>query len=264
MRSIVSKAMLAFGVLSSVYSYAWGLTGHRVIAEIAENNLKGKTKRQIKKLLGEEKLAYWANWPDFIKSEPTGKWKEASKWHFVNVDPQTDYKGFAAALTSQKEPNLYNQLERLVNVLKDKNAAQEDRKNALVFIIHMMGDMAQPMHTGRAEDLGGNKIDVNYFGQKTNLHSLWDGKLVDSQKYSYTEYANLLNIKTKKEREEIQKGDLTTWMYDSHLIANKIYAQTPAGSNLSYDYQYQFNDTLERQLLYGGLRLAQLLNDTFK
>lgn len=264
MRSIISKAFLALGICSSVYSYAWGLTGHRVVAEIAQKHLTSKSKRQIKKLLGNDQLAYWANWPDFIKSEPTGKWKEASKWHFVNVDPKADYQTFVAALTSQKEANLYNQLQRLITVVKDKNASQEDRKNALVFIVHMMGDMVQPMHTGRAGDLGGNKIEVTYFGQKTNLHSVWDGKLIDSQKYSYTEYANLLDNKSRKERKEIQKGNITTWLYDSHQIANQIYEQTPAGSNLSYEYQYKFNHVVERQLLYGGLRLAKLLNDTFK
>jgi hypothetical protein len=94
-----------------------------------------------------------------------------------------------------------------------------------------MGDLAQPLHVGRAEDLGGNKINVTYFGDKTNLHSVWDGKLVDSQKYSYTEYSKLLDIKSKEEVAQIQSGTLEDWLYDSHKIANKIYAQTPMVQN---------------------------------
>jgi len=263
MRALISKSVFVFGLFSFVYSYAWGLTGHRVIAEIAENHLCGKTKREIKKLFGKEKMAYWANWPDFIKSDTTGVWKEASAWHYINIDPQPDFKTFDAELKKQAGPNLYTQIEVLSQKLKNKDLPEQERKTALIFLIHLMGDLAQPMHTGRAGDLGGNKIEVTYFGGKSNLHSVWDGKLIDSQKYSYTEYAKLLDIKTRKEVKAIQSGTLENWLYDSHKIANKIYSQTPNGSELGYDYQYKFNDTVERQLLYGGLRLAKLLNDIF-
>lgn len=260
---MIKKLVFLGFVISSVYSYAWGLTGHRIIAEIAENHLCGKTRREVKKLFGKEKMAYWANWPDFIKSDTTGIWKEASAWHYVNVDPQTDFKSFEIKLKEQAGPNIYSQIKVLSEKVKDKNNSEKDRKASLIFLIHLMGDLVQPMHTGRAEDLGGNKIEVTYFGEKTNLHSVWDGKLIDSQKYSYTEYAKLLDIKPKKEVKEIQMGTLEDWLYDSHKIANKVYSQTPAGSKLGYDYQYKFNETVERQLLYGGLRLAKLLNDIF-
>ena len=82
-------------------------------------------------------------------------------------------------------------------------------------------------------------------------------------RYSYTEYAKLLDIKSNNEVKQIQTGTLEDWLYDSHKIANKIYAQTPNDSKLAYDYQYKFNETMERQLLYGGLRLAKMLNDLF-
>ena len=263
MKSIYSKILILAFISSSLYSYAWGLTGHRVIADIAENHLSRKAKREIKKIMGKERLAYWANWPDFIKSDTTGVWKQASSWHYVNIDPQTDFKNFDQNLKLQAGPSLYTQVNTLSSQIKDKNTSEKDRKIALIFLIHIMGDLAQPLHVGRAEDLGGNKINVTYFGDKTNLHSVWDGKLVDSQKYSYTEYSKLLDIKSKEEVAQIQSGTLEDWLYDSHKIANKIYAQTPNDSKLSYDYQYKFNDTLERQLLYGGLRLAKLLNELF-
>ncbi|KUJ53096.1 S1/P1 nuclease [Chryseobacterium sp. JAH] len=263
MKSIYSKMLLLLMISSSVYSFAWGLTGHRVIAEIAENHLSGKARREIRKMMGQERLAYWANWPDFIKSDTTGVWKQTSVWHYVNIDPQTDFTSFEKNLKAQAGPSLYSQIKTLSTQIKDEKTSEKDRKIALIFLIHMMGDLSQPMHTGKSEDLGGNKINVTYFGEKTNLHSVWDGKLVDSQKYSYTEYAKLLDIKTKDEVKQIQSGTLENWLYDSHQIANKIYAQTPNDSKLAYDYQYKFNDTMERQLLYGGLRLAKVLNDLF-
>ena len=264
MKRITSKLVLMGGVFASLNMFAWGLTGHRVIAEIAENHFNGKTRREIKKLFGQEKMAYWANWPDFIKSDKTGKWKEASSWHYVNVDPKTTFEEFHKALEESAGPNLYRQINLLADQVRNENLSSQERKTAVVFLVHILGDSVQPMHTGRAADLGGNKIELTYFGQTTNLHSLWDGKLIDSQKYTYTEYANLLDIKTKKEVKEIQKGNLEEWLFDSHKIANKVYEATPAGSKLSYDYQYQFNDTVERQLLYGGLRLAKFMNEVFK
>ncbi len=261
MKQVYSKLVLLIGLATSLYSYAWGLTGHRVIAEIAENHLKGKAKRELKKIMGKERLAYWANWPDFIKSDTTGVWKETSAWHYVNIDPQSDFKSFEEKLKAQAGPNLYTQIKVLSAQIKNPNTTEKDKKIALIFLIHLMGDLAQPMHTGRAEDLGGNKINLTFFGDKSNLHSIWDGKLVDSQKYSYTEYARLLDIKAKGEVTQIQSGTLEDWLYDSHKIANKIYSQTPADSKLMYDYEYKFKDTMERQLLYGGLRLAKLLNE---
>jgi hypothetical protein len=108
----------------------------------------------------------------------------------------------------QAGPSLYTQVNTLSSQIKDEKTSAKDRKIALIFLIHIMGDLAQPLHVGRAEDLGGNKINVTYFGDKTNLHSVWDGKLVDSQKYSYTEYSKLLDIKSKEEVAQIQSG---TW-----------------------------------------------------
>lgn len=256
--------MAFVAVLISGYSYAWGLTGHRVIAEIAENHLSCRSRHQLKKLLGKEKLAYWANWPDFIKSDSTGVWKHTSAWHYINAEPQKNIGEFASVIKSQPQENLYSQIEVLGAKVKNKNLSKEERKTALVFLIHLLGDLSQPLHAGREGDLGGNKIEVTYFGEKTNLHSLWDSKLIDSQKYSYSEYAKVLDTKSRDENKIIQQGTLLDWLYDSQKEANHIYYQTPAESKLGYDYQYKFNAVLERQLLYGGLRLAKYLNDLFR
>ena len=263
MTNLRVKLSLLLSILVSGYIFAWGVTGHRVIAEIAENHLSRKSKREIKKLLGKEKMVYWANWADAIKSDSTDTWKGTSQWHYINVEPQPDFKAFEEKVKEQTHPNVYNQILVLSKTLKNKNLPKEERKTALKFLIHLMGDMAQPLHTGRAEDLGGNKIEITYFGSKTNLHSLWDSKLIDSQKYSYTEYAEILDTKSEEEIKRIQSGTLMDWLYDSHKAANKIYAATPHGERVSYAYQYKFNDVLEGQLLNGGLRLAKLLNDIF-
>lgn len=85
-----------------------------------------------------------------------------------------------------------------------------------------MGDLHQPMHVGRAEDLGGNLIQLTFNRDQTNLHSLWDTKLVDYQRYSYKEFAKVLDYKSKEEIQKIQSGNLENWLFDSYMKANRI------------------------------------------
>lgn len=243
------------------FGYSWGTTGHRIVAEIAEHHLTSKSKRHLKEILGEEPLAYWANWPDNIKSDTTGVWKPTEVWHYVNINKQNNFADFKKALEAQAGPNLYTQIGVLSAQIKDKKTSLQDKKIALYFLIHMVGDMSQPMHVGRFEDLGGNRVKIKFFGEDTNLHSLWDSKLIDFQKYSYTEFANVLDVKTPEEVRKIQAGTLQDWLYDSHVKANRLYANTEVGKNYSYDYNYKFEPLLEEQLLSGGLRLAKVLND---
>ncbi|QCX54272.1 S1/P1 nuclease [Elizabethkingia sp. JS20170427COW] len=263
MIKLASKLMICLMALSFTQAFAWGLTGHRVIAQIAENHLSNKAKREIKKIFGKEELAYWANWPDFIKSDTTGVWKPTNVWHYVNIDPQPDFESFKKNLEAQAGPSMYTQIKVLSTQIKNKQTNAKDRKIAMIFLVHIMGDMAQPMHTGRSGDLGGNKIKVTYFGKNINLHSLWDSHMIESLGYSYTELAHLLDIKTKDEVKKIQEGTVLDWVYESHQLANNIYANTPDGSKVSYDYGYKYDRILEDQLLKGGLRLAKVINDLF-
>ena len=261
MNKILQNSVLLLALLSFNFGYSWGTTGHRVIADIAENHLSAKAKRNLKKMIGDQKLAYWANWPDQNKADTTGVWKPTERWHYVNVNPQPNIKQFSDSLKAQQGPNIYTQIKILSEQIKDKKTPAQDREIALRFLIHFVGDAAQPLHVGRYEDLGGNKIKINYFGLPTNLHALWDSKIVDFEKYSYTEYTRVLDVKSKQEVKTIQLGTLEDWLYDSQKAANRIYANSVAESNYSYDYNYKFQPLIERQLLYGGLRLAKILNE---
>lgn len=261
MNKILRNSVLIVALLSFNFGYSWGTTGHRVIAEIAENHLSEKSKRKLKKIIGDQKLAYWATWPDNIKSDTTGVWKPTERWHYVNVNSQGNIKQFTDSLKAEKGTNIYTQIKVLSDQIKDKKTTAQDREIALRFLIHLVGDAAQPMHVGRFADLGGNRIKLNYFGSPTNLHSLWDSKMVDFEKYSYTEYARVLDVKSKEEVKTIQLGTLEDWLYDSQKAANRIYANSKPDSNYSYDYSYKFQPLVERQLLYGGLRLAKILNE---
>ena len=257
---ILKKIFIAvFFIFGIAEASAWGVTGHRVVAEIAENHLTNRAKRKLKKLIGKQKLAYWANWPDNVRNSP--EWKNTSTWHYVNIPPQESKEQFIEQLKNNNKPNIYTAIQNVKGIIVDKNTPDADREIYLRFLVHFLGDMMQPMHTGREEDLGGNLIKIQFFKKDTNLHSLWDSGLIDNTKYSYTEYARVLDVKSKEEIKQIQSGSLEDWLYESHQAANQLYASVKPGENYSYDYQEQYKDLLERQLLYAGLRLAKILNE---
>ena len=257
---ILKKIFIAvFFIFGIAEASAWGVTGHRVVAEIAENHLTNRAKRKLKKLIGKQKLAYWANWPDNVRNSP--EWKNTSTWHYVNIPPQESKEKFIEQLKNNNKPNIYTVIQNVKGVIVDKNTPDADREIYLRFLVHFLGDMMQPMHTGREEDLGGNLIKIQFFKKDTNLHSLWDSGLIDNTKYSYTEYARVLDVKSKEEIKQIQSGSLEDWLYESHQAANQLYVSVKPGENYSYDYQEQYKDLLERQLLHAGLRLAKILNE---
>ena len=258
------KIFLVLLIFTPLCSFCWGVTGHRVVAEIAQRHLSGKAKKELKKLIGRESLAQWANWPDFIKSDTTHAWDMASKWHYVNIAGNLPKEEFMNGLKNLQGENLYTQIKAMAAQLKDKSLPQEKRQIALRFLIHFVGDLHQPLHVGREEDQGGNKITVTWFDKQTNLHSVWDGSLVDFQQYSFSEYATVLNIATNEEVKGWQQSTLEDWFYESYTLANKVYVSVPADGKLGYKYNYIFKQDLDMQLLKGGVRLAEIINNAME
>ena len=111
-------------------------------------------------------------------------------------------------------------------------------------------------------------MKVKWFGQNTNLHSVWDSKMIDSaRKWNYSEWADQLDRTDKKFKKSVMRGTFEEWFTDTVQYAASIYeyvenidAQTP---NLSYQFVYDFSPLLEDRLLVGGHRLAYVLNSIF-
>ncbi len=243
---------------------AWGMTGHRVIAEIADKNIKSSTRKKINKLLDGYPMAYWANWADFIKSDTTGIWNHTHVWHFVNAPGGLDKQAYIDFIKKIPQQNVYSEIPKLEAIIMNKKYTDDQKQIALYFLIHLVGDAHQPMHMGREEDLGGNKISVTWFRSPANIHSVWDSRIVDNEKYSYTEYADILNSISKDKKRMMQAGTLEDWMHDTYILANEIYADVAIQSELSYQYSYKYKYKMEEQLQKGGLRLAVILDKIFK
>jgi hypothetical protein len=130
-------------------------------------------------------------------------------------------------------------------------------------LVHLIGDMHQPLHVGRKGDKGGNMIQVQWFGQGTNLHAVWDAKMIDFYKMSYSEMANNANELTKQQVKFIQNGTVVDWINETHQLAIKTYGTVKVGENLKYRYMYDNFGLVRSQLQKGGIRLAKVLNDLF-
>lgn len=235
----------------------WSKTGHRVIGEIAQDHLTAKTKREILKLLDGQGLAAVSNFSDEIKADTT--YRKFSAWHYVNFPADASYKDV--------DPSPYGDIvigiQKCIEIVKNDNNSKSDRAFYLKMLVHLIGDLHQPMHVGRLEDRGGNDIEVQWFNRPSNLHKIWDANMVDDYGMSYTELADNLAQLTKKQVAAIQKGSIYDWLEETQDIANEVYKSVENGEKLYYRYSYDWWGTLETQLERGGLRLAKVLNDLF-
>lgn len=259
----IKKACIAIALIAYLpfTAGAWGMNGHRIVGQIADYYLSTKARKAVMQVLGTESPAMASNWPDFIKSDST--YNYLGSWHYVNLPGGLDQNGVFNFLDSYKEANVYNKIPEMIAILKDKQKTAAEKKMAMRLLIHFMGDIHQPMHTARKDDLGGNKVNVTWFGQRSNLHRVWDEQLIDYQQLSYTEYAAAINHPTKDQLAKWRGDSLKETVYESYEACNKIYGATKADDKLSYRYNFEFVDLMNEQLLKGGVRLAQILNTIY-
>ena len=242
---------------------AWGLLGHRIVGQIADSYLTKHTKKAIAEILGDESVAMASNWPDFIRSDAS--YNYLTPWHYINLKGSESLDNIRNYLANDTIADVYTKINFLVTQLKNRSQLEQDKKILyLRFLIHLVGDLHQPLHTGRPEDLGGNKIKVMWFGTPTNLHSVWDSKIIDLQQLSYTEYAAAINHTTKESRKALQAAPIADWVLESYQVAERIYGDIKEpDQKLDYLYNFNYLSVLNNQLIKGGVRLAGLLNKIF-
>jgi len=260
-KKLATIAMVGLLAYLPIQANAWGMIGHRVVGEIADSYLKAKARKAIEGILGHESLAMSANWGDFIKSDSA--YNYMYNWHFVNLPGGLNKESVYNILETEKAPNLYNKIPELMAILKKTSSTAAQKKLALRMLVHMAGDLCQPMHVAHKEDLGGNRVSVLWFNEKSNLHRVWDEQLIEYQQLSYTEYAKAINHPSAVQLYNWKNTSLKDCVYESYLVCGKIYDNTKPDSKLSYRYNFEWVDTLNQQLLKGGIRLAQMLNDIY-
>jgi hypothetical protein len=166
-------------------------------------------------------------------------------------------------VTPSSKGDIVMAIQNCIENVKSPLTSPKEKAFFLKMLVHFIGDLHQPLHAGWAENRGGNDIQLQWFGNGSNLHRLWDTNLIDHYGMGYTELADNMPRLSRKERLELQKGNVLTWVEESHGLANQLYASVEKGEKLGYQYSYTYWTTVEDQLLKGGVRLAAVLNDLF-
>jgi nuclease S1 len=256
-----------------LYSYsplrAWGQEGHSIIAEIADLNLSASSKAHVTALLGQNaSLASISSWADDIRDDRP----ETNNWHFVdiplnaeNYDPKRD------CLDTNRGDCAINAIERNRKTLLDPSASPQDKKEALMYLVHFIGDIHQPLHTV-GDYRGANDYPVKFFldplkktKEDTNLHAVWDSNLIRTTVWDWGAYVRRLqaNWLPGKDVKQLTVGTIVEWTEEAHKAARDVAFKAPMNADLGQDYLTLVQPTVDRQLAIAGLRLARVLNEIF-
>jgi len=259
------KKKILFAVMfvaTSLGLISWGVIGHRAIGQIAENHLNPKAKAAVVRILGTESLAMVSTYPDEVR--PYKQFAYTAPWHYVNLPDGLDYAQFSAQLKALDKPNIYKAMMQCIADLKNPAKTKEEHVFALKFLVHLVGDIHQPMHTGHSEDSGGNDIKVTLMRKEQNLHGLWDSGLINYAGLSYLELAQACDVAAKAEVKSWSKDDVAKWAYESYAISRDLYAEAAKNSEFDYDYYPKHADIVKKRLAQAGIRLAAILNEIYK
>ena len=247
-------------VLSAVPGFAWGLEGHALIARIAEAQLTPEARARVLEILGPGKtMESVASWADEVRrSRP-----ESGPWHYVDIPLNAPHLDLARDCA--KEGCVVVEIAELRRLVHDPATPPDKRREALMFLIHFIGDMHQPLHCVDNHDRGGNTVQVQFFGRRSNLHSVWDSGLLTRLGTEEQLYPALARESAAHAR-KYAKGAVPKWAEESHAAARKmVYGKLPktaSGTQVTIDAAYEkaADPVIRRQIELAGARLAKVLN----
>jgi hypothetical protein len=259
------RLILLFWLAGAPQVYGWGGEGHNLVARLAAARLTQQAAAHVAEILGPNTtMASISSWADQVRNSR----KETGPWHYIDIPidkPHLDMKR-----DCPKGDCVIAKIEELERTLADKSIAPEKRKEALMFLVHFVGDMHQPLHCSDHSDKGGNDVKLAFFERPTNLHSLWDSGLLARMGTEDALFADLSKDLTPKRATKFAKGNVRDWAEQSHRQGQlAVYGKLPkvaAGTTiqLSGVYEQTADPVVKEQLERAGARLAKVLNTTLK
>ena len=295
-RKIAGLLLFATAIFGTDHAEAWGPDGHAIVAAIAEARLDPAVRAQVAQLLsldpsGAQHLDQVASWADAVRArDPT-----TGPWHFVDIplreqsfQPPRDCAGGNCVVA---------QIPRFAGVLANRSGTPQQRLDALKFLVHFVGDIHQPLHCETdftnfpppEGDRGGNRIVVTYFGNRTNLHALWDGGIIDEALNIHAPPPHFDPVLSITRPAAVTLNSVITpahaaawapdglsahlqiatvqWANESHRLAQIAYNRLPPPPRpLKWDSAYQSAAwrMVQEQLERAGIRLARILNETLR
>jgi hypothetical protein len=278
---MLKQLFLIVLLLSPSPALAWAEYAHRTIAGIAETNIDSTTKARMNDLfqsaalLGTPKcdlknISDASVWPDCVRRDRL-RWGYTSPWHYQNVDI---CKPFDLKSACRNGNCVSTQVDRNAALLKDKSLPAHIRLEALTFLVHFVGDMHMPLHSGDRSDRGGNDVSAAYgiIEGRMNLHWLWDGPLAER---AITDGPEMVRHYSAEEKSEKSLGTTDFWAMQAWQISRDYSYPTAedqpsCGSKLKTRGKVD-NDEIRTlipiarlQIKRSGLRLARLLEEALR
>lgn len=278
-------------LLIATQALAWGDRGHQITALIAWEFMTPTTQQRVMKILAtddsglvDKTFAAQSMWADKYRDsdrERNGeRYRQTSRWHYINLN--INRADFDAACFGNKpltgpasagpaEECLLNKIDQFARELRDAATEPRERLRALQFLLHLVGDLHQPLHTSNNNDKGGTKVHV-IVGAKNRmtLHRYWDAEIVyrlgrDAESTA----ANFVQGIKTTDVARWQSGTTRDWTVESWRLARgDIYRRLPeplpdGDYRLDNAYHNRARDIARVQLQRAGVRLAFLLNEAF-
>jgi len=250
-------------LLAASGASAFNSKAHRVAGYVAEANMCKQTLAAVSELDPERNIAAAGTWADEIRRFK--HFDRVKPWHYINIPDSSSVRAALSGKRSGRGDVLFA-IDHFDRLLRDKSADRLDRAMAYRFLVHFIADVHQPLHVGRKEDLGGNRVKVRVEGQRTNLHAYWDGfdlnKVIDNP----DEYAQYLQ-RLYAEKTAASGGTPADWAQESMDYRARVYAMGGSASGdepvLDRSYRNKAIEIINLRIYQAGLRIAGALDAVF-
>ena len=195
-------------------------------------------------------------WMDEIRSDRS--YDYATTWHYL-----TSRDGEYDPSIQENGGDAFEAIQRIKEELKKGGLDPKTEAEKLKMLIHMVEDIHQPLHVGTGNDRGGNDVKLEFFGQPTNLHAVWDSGMIDRQGMSYTEIADELYRRLNKGmKTQYRAATMENWLQEAVSFRPMVY-NLPENGKISYQYIYDNYSIAEERMIAASVRLAQILEEIY-
>lgn len=233
--------------------FSWGAEGHRITASIAYHLLSSNIRDSVQFYLGNKTIQDASNWMDEVRSNHD--YDVLKPLHYINMEKGETYK--------PKNGNIISELKKTIDELTNRKALSKGVAAIdLKILLHLLGDLHQPLHVGYGSDRGGNNIDVDYLHAESNLHKVWDTEIIRTKNITTDSCLKVLAQFDTKQIERIQTGDVVSWMHESRSFLDSLYHFE--NKKITQEYIDSKGEIVKRQLVASGVRMAKVLQGIFE
>ncbi len=249
--------LFTFSSLSTnITEISWGQTGHRATGYVAAKYLTETSAKEVSRVLNGESIAEVSTWMDEVRSDP--KFNHMSPWHYCTIPTGMTYKEAG----TPKNGDILWAIEKMVKELKSRELSNAQETINLKILIHLIGDLHQPLHVGNGTDRGGNDVNIQWFKHSSNLHRVWDTEMIKSREHNGVELADFsINQLNDDIIKQWQSTTWLDWAYESSELLDQVYDFE--GNQLGYEYAFNNFQTVKLRIAQAGVRLAGLINDIY-